>query len=164
MDFIFECWNDIPRVSTANEWDIFSTREQKFISPSDHAVFYLLYNRVKNIFKKILKADWMRVISHMCDINDIYTIRIGFLSSWYHSVSHHMLYNKKKFSVSQFFVVSLSPAVIIAIHYWHFPYFWNSFIHKQFITVIPVVRFRCKYQRCNLIGRCSNFRSKSFSL
>ena len=77
----------------------FQHEKIKFISPSDHAMFYLLYNRVKHIFKKILKADWMRVISHVCDINDIYTTRIGFLSSWYHSVSHHMLYNKSCYCV-----------------------------------------------------------------
>ena len=34
---------NISRVSTMNAWSIFSTREEKFLSPSGHVVFYVLF-------------------------------------------------------------------------------------------------------------------------
>ena len=44
MEFIFECYIDIERVSAANEWDIECEHEKiNSISPSVHVLFCLLY-------------------------------------------------------------------------------------------------------------------------
>ena len=51
-NFIFSCWKYLSLSSEANEWEILSAREDKFVSPSGHAMFCLFYRCWRNSYIK----------------------------------------------------------------------------------------------------------------
>ena len=51
-NFIFSCWKYLSLSSEANEWEILSAREDKFVSPSGHVMFCLFYRYWWNSYIK----------------------------------------------------------------------------------------------------------------